>query len=224
MAKPSSAKTRRRNHHHNKVRRTKSRRGGVYSHLEAWKRPYNASPEEHGFLSQVRSLSTMDYTPSDGGPKSTRAGDIRKLYKHLDEYRTTLELAGIDAVTVAQMVNNKMRKRQAIIDHNYPPTSSRVGNMFSSSMARMSGIFKPPRDVVYPIAQLTFPHDHRHKNMTELMKGLNPRSIEQLTKAFETDKRNITHITKKTNGDIYIKFKASHPGLGDRASFMIQND
>jgi hypothetical protein len=88
-------------------------------------------------------------------------------------------------------------------------------------MARMSGIFKPPRHV-YAIAELTRPHPARHDNMSELVKGLNRHGIEQLTDAFERDQRNITRITKKPNGEVLVNFKASHSGLGDRASLMIQ--
>jgi hypothetical protein len=217
MAKPSSAKTRRRT---SKVRRTKSksRRGGGpkgpnASYWSAYGAPY--------LPSIIRSSSSIADIRDLGGPKATRFNDMKQLEKDLIQLRTTLELEVKDPVTVAQMVNEEKHRRLAIINHNYPATSSRFGNMFSSSMARMSGIFKP-RDVVYTIAELTFPHDHRHDNMSELMKGLKPRSIEQLKEAFKRDPKNITRITKKPNGDIFISYRNSHPLLGDRASTMIQ--
>jgi hypothetical protein len=215
MAKPSSAKTRRRT---SKVRRTKSRRGGGpkgpnASYWNAYSDPY---------LPPIISSSLSIAAIHDlGGPKATRNNAMKRLEKDLIHLRAKLELENKDPVTVTQMVNDENHRRLAIINHNYPATSSRFGNMFSSSMARMSGIFKPPRDV-YTIAELTFPHDHRHDNMSELMKGLKPKSIEQLKEAFKRDLKNITRITKKPNGDIFISYRNSHPLLGARASTMIQ--
>jgi hypothetical protein len=161
---------------------------------------------------------------SRGGPPN-RADAIRKLYKHLDEYRTTLEDAGINLITVTRMVNEEKLKRQAIIDHNYPPSNLRrnIVSGVGKIIKPVAGIFKGFKgDVVYTIAELTS-HPDSHANMSELMDGLNSRSVDQLTEAFKTDRKNITHITKKPNGDILISYRNSHPLLGNRASFMIQN-
>jgi hypothetical protein len=163
---------------------------------------------------------------SRGGPP-TRADAIRKLDKHLNNLRTELEVAGIDPVTITQQVNDEMLNRLAIIDDNYPPPPSNLRRNIVSGVGKIikpvAGIFKGFKgDVVYTIAELTYPHPDRHANMSELMDGLNSISVDQFTEVFKTDRKNITHITKKPNGDILINFKASHPLLGNRASMMIQ--
>ena len=210
MAKPSSAKTRRRthnNHNNRKVRRTQTRRGGVPKDPNAYDNPYHRPP----------STSHMVSTFSRGGPKATRDNDMKRLDKRLFRLATDLEFEGTEPVDIANQVNQARQHGLAIIDHNYPRTSS----IFGSSLARMSGIFKRPRNVVYPIAELTPPHPDRHENMSELVKDLNINGIAQLKDVFTHNLRDITKITKKPNGDIFIHYSNSHPLLGDRASMMI---
>ena len=209
MAKPSSAKTRRRT---NKVRRTQSRRGGGpkgpnASYWNAYGAPY--------LPSIIRSSSSMFPTLSHGGPP-TRAHAIKKLDKHLIKLAAQLEAAGRNPVDIPDELNTARQHGLAIIDHNYPPTSSRFGNM----MASMSGIFKPHRDA-HRDAVYTNHHPDRYDNLYKIMQGLNRRGIEELKQVFTEDRQNITKITKNSNGDILIHFKDSHPGLGRRASMMI---
>ncbi len=200
---------------------TQSRRGGVPkvpSFLNAYEEPY---------LPRVSKLSSsMAYTPSYGGPP-TRADAIRKLDNRLIKLTAKLEAEHINPVDIAVQLNTARREGLAIIDHNYPPPPSNLRRNIVSGVGKIikpvAGIFKGFKgDVVYTIAELTYPHPDRHANMSELMDGLNSRSVDQFTEAFKNDRQNISHITKKPNGDILISYRKTHPLLGNRASFMIQ--
>lgn len=149
----------------------------------------------------------MFSTLSHGGPP-TRAHAIEKLDKRLIKLAAQLEADGHNPVYIADQVNQARQHGLAIINQNY--TSS----IFGSSLARMSGIFKP--HAVY-----TKHHPDRYDNLYKIMQGLNSRGIEELKQVFNEDRQNITNITKNSNGDILIQFKDSHPGAGRRASMMI---
>lgn len=205
MAKPSSAKTRRRT---SKVRRTKSRRGGVKgnaSFMDAYTQPY--LPRGVSNLS-----SSMAYTPSRGGPAGAHHAAMRKLKNELLEMEVMLELAGLNADEIKARVDAHRADMLKFID-KWTPNPHR--SIFSSVISKFKKPSEPSKLVYIPAE---FKNDDRI--WTEITKGMSPDSISNLD-SIRSD-NDVEKIIKTPSG-VWVRYKRTHSIHGSSMNKFIPN-